>query len=165
MKRNKKILVSIGIVFVVLVTIFFAFNNKINRSSFILKIKGDFTSSGAQRNYDASLTFIDNVLVEGTESYYVGQGGGCTNNCERVNSCKIINGEWVDVSGGSNCKIDYPFIPSTTKEGIEKQIKLKELKSMYKCGHLDLCYEILDLSHINDGKPGYPGGSMGNKNN
>lgn len=164
MKINKKILIGIIVISIIIIFFLFIFNG-INKSSFIFKISGDFTSSGAQRNYDASLTFINNVLVEGTESYYVGQGGGCTNNCERINSCKILNGEWVDVSGGSNCKIDYPFIPSTTKKGIEKQIKSKELKPINKCGHLDLCYEILDLSHINDGRPGYPGGSMGNQIN
>lgn len=164
MKKNKKILIGIVAVLIIIISFLFIYN-KINKSSFIIKIKGDLTSSGAQRNYDASLTFVDNILVEGTESYYVGQGGGCTTDCERVDSCKILNGEWVDASGGSNCKIDYPFIPSTTKKGIEKQIKSKELKPMNICGHLDLCYEILDISHINDGKPGGPGGSMGNQSN
>jgi len=165
MKINKKVLIGIIIFLVIIIIGGIVYINKNNQSSFIFKIKGDFTSSGAQRNYDASLTFVNNVLTEGTESYYVGQGGGCTNNCERINSCKILNGEWVDVSGGSNCKIDYPFVPSTTKNGIEQQIKSQELKPINKCGHLDLCYEVLDLSHINDGKPGYPGGSMGNQIN
>ena len=166
MKQKKKILILIGIIVVLLSTIYFVFiNNKINRSSFVFKIKGDFTSSGAQRDYDASLIFKNNVLVDGAEYYFVGQGGGCTTNCNRMNGCKILNGEWVDTSGESNCKIDYPFIPSTTKKGIEGQIKSKELKPINKCGHLDMCYEILDISHINDGKPGYPGGSMGNQNN
>jgi len=164
MKRNKKIL--IGIIFILIIIISFLFiYNKINKSSFIIKIRGDLTSSGAQRNYNASLTFVDNILVEGIESYYVGQGGGCTTDCERIDSCTIINDEWVDASGTGNCKINYPFIPSTTKRGIEKQIKSKELKPIDKCGRLDICYEILDLSHINDGKPGYPGGSMGNQSN
>ena len=154
MKINKKVLISI-IVFLIIVIIggIIYINKNNNSSSFIFKIKGDFTSSGAQRNYDASLTFINNILVEGTESYYVGQGGGCTNNCERINSCKILNGEWVDISGKSNCKTDYPFIPSITKNGIERQIESKELKPINKCGHLDLCYEIIDISHINNDRP------------
>jgi len=165
MKRNKKILILLGTVFILLNIIFFVFNNGINRSSFILKINGDFTSSGAQRNYDAKLIFIDNILTEGTESYYVGQGGGCTNDCERISSCSVLNGNWVDDNGGGNCKIDYPFIPATTKTGIEKQIKLGKIIPSTKCGHLDICYEILDLSHLNDGNPGGSGGSMGHQNN
>jgi len=164
MKRNKKILISIIIVLIIIISFLFIYN-KINKSSFIIKISGDLTSSGAQRNYGAKLVFVDNVLTEGSEFYYVGQGGGCTADCERINSCNFLNNEWVDSSSKSNCKIDYPFIPSTTKKGIEKQIKLKELKPMSKCGHLDICYEILDMSHINDGKPGYPGGSMGRQDN
>lgn len=163
MKRHKKILIGIIIGLIIIISFLFIYNKK-NESSFIIKIRGDFTSSGAQRNYDASLIFKNNVLVDGAESYYVGQGGGCKENCERINSCKIINGEWVDTTGLSNCNIDYPFIPATTREGIEEQIKSKDLTPMNKCGHLDICYEILDLSHINDGRPGYPGGSMGNQN-
>ena len=164
MKRKINILILITIGLMILLVIFLT-NNKINKSSFIIKIRGDLTSSGAQRDYYSSLTFVNNILVEGTETYYVGQGGGCTTNCDRVNSCKILNGEWFDASGKSNCKIDYPFLPATTKKGIEKQIKSKELKPLNRCGHLDLCYEILDLSHIDDGKPGGPGGSMGHQNN
>ena len=164
MKRNKKILIGIVVGLIIIISFLFIYN-KINKSSFVIQIRGDLTSSGAQRNYDASLTFVDNILIEGTESYYVGQGGGCTTDCERVDSCKILNGRWVDSGNGSDCRINYPFIPSTTKEGIERQIKSKELKPMNKCGRFDICYEILDISRINDGKPGYSGGSMGNQNN
>ena len=164
MKKNNKVLIGITIGLIIIL-VFLFINNKTNKPSFIIKISGDFTSSGAQRNYNAELVFVDNTLTEGTETYYVGQGGGCTADCERTNSCKIVNGEWIDVSGKSNCNTDYPFIPATAKNGIEKQIELNELKPINKCGHLDLCYEILDLSHIDDGKPGGPGGSMGNQNN
>lgn len=146
MKQNKKILIGIILVALLIVIYFVFINNKINKSSFVIKIRGDFTSSGAQRNYYASLAFIDNILVEGTESYYVGEGGGCKENCERSIGCKVNNQKWVDLIDGTDCKITYPFIPLMTKEGILNQIKEKKEQKfipMNKCNHGNLCYEFI----------------------
>jgi len=108
----------------------------------ILKInfKGDFTSSGAQRNYEAIMIFKDGILINGSESYFVGQGGGCTLNCDRTDSCKISNQKWVDSTSGGECKIDQ-YIPLSLEE-INQKINNKEIKPKSECGRFDICYEI-----------------------
>jgi hypothetical protein len=109
----------------------------------ILKMtfRGDFTSSGATRNYEATLSFKDNILVSGTEKYFVGQGGGCTTNCDRTDTCKISNQKWVDSISGGVCKIEQ-YIPLTLEE-IKEKIKIKEINPTSNCGRFDICYEII----------------------
>ena len=137
MKKNKKIFIGIVVLIIIMICLFI----KISLHTF--NIKGDLTSSGAQRNYNASLMFIGNTLISGSETYYVGEGGGCTTNCEHKNRCIIINQKWVGSFFGSECKINYSNI-STTRIGIERQILSKDLKPMSECGHGDLCYEIIN---------------------
>ena len=136
MAKYKKIIIGILVVLLIVIICLF-----IKTFTYNINIKGDFTSSGAQRNYNASLTFKGNILINGFETYYVGEGGGCTVNCERTYNCKIINQKWFDSVDGSDCKISYPYI-SITRKGIQHQIISKELKPVSECGHRDLCYEI-----------------------
>ena len=138
MKINNKILIVLGVIFIAIVAVWFF--TKIP-SSFTINFERDQTSSGASRNYKANLTFIKGVLVGGSQTYYVGQGGGCTTDCERTTICKIVNQNWVDSVNGGECSIGSP-VPLTI-QGINQNIKSKEIKSMKDCRHLDLCYEIM----------------------
>ena len=135
MKFNKYFLIIVCIL--ILITMGFIMKGK---RPFLIKFEGDFTSSGAQRNYEATLIFKGNALLSGTETYFVGQGGGCTSDCNRTDSCKILNQKWVDSNDGSGCKIGQ-YIPLKLEE-INQKIKNKEIKSKNECGHLDICYEI-----------------------
>lgn len=167
MKKNKKILIGIIVILIIIISFVFINSNKINKSSFIIKITSDYQSSGGtERKYEANLTFVDNKLVSGSQSYVVIPSPMCSGgpgDCGGGFSCIVENGQWVDATNKGKCNIppDISNI-SLTKEGIEQQIKRGEIKPLNsECTHGDLCYEILDLSHINDGKPGYSGGSMG----
>jgi len=80
-------------------------SSEILPSTFEIKLNGDYTSSGASRNYDAHLIFSNGLLVGGSENYSVGEGGVCRVNCNRKDSCIIKNKNWVDAAGGSECKI------------------------------------------------------------
>jgi len=49
----------------------------------------------------------------------------------------------VDETTGGECAVGK-FI-SLTKEEIEQQIKTKEILPIGQCGHLDLCYEVINI--------------------
>lgn len=118
-------------------------NDVILPSNFQINLTGDLSSSGAQRNFDGSLLFLNNILVSGSENYFVGQGGGCTINCDRKDSCIIKDQKWVDSINGGNCKV--PNYISLTKKGIEEQIKNKEIKRKEECTR-EICYEIIEIT-------------------
>lgn len=148
-KKNKK-KILIGIIVLLLIIIFFVFiNNKINRSSFVIRITSDYQSSGGtERKSEANLIFVDNKLVSGLQSYVIisspmcsGGPGECGGNFE----CVAENQQWIDSQNKGKCNMP-PYLNniSLTKEGIEQQIKSGEIKSLNSnCTHGDLCYEII----------------------
>ncbi len=110
-------------------------------SIFTMKLTSDMTSSGASRDYSARLAFVNDVLVSGTETYKVGEGGVCKENCNRQNTCVIKNGAWVDSLTGGICSISN-FIPLTRSE-LESKIVDKKILNKKGCGHNDICYELV----------------------
>lgn len=148
MKRNKKIL--IGLVVVLLMATYFLFvYNKINKSSFIIKITSDYQSSGGtERKSNANLVFVGNKLVSGLQSYVVIPSPMCSGGpgeCGSSFECIAENEQWVDSTNKGKCNIppDISNI-SLTKKGIEQQIKKGEIKPLNSnCTHGDLCYEII----------------------
>jgi len=143
--KNKKI---IGLIVVLIILIGGAYllgkNSKkdgVLPDSFTIEVRTDNSSSGADRKYDGELTFKGNKLINGFQNYYVGEGAGCTVNCERTTKCIIKNGEWAEISGGE-CKIEK-FIPLTKGE-IEQQILSKEIISSedFSACHRLICYKL-----------------------
>ena len=132
MKRKNK--VRKIIVILALLGIIILIWTKIN----YYKLTGDFTSSGATRKYEAVLIFFGNSLVKGKCIYNVGEGGGCTSNCEKTTKCIIQNQNWIDSESGGECSI-YNYIPTNRSE-LEDKIKTGEIKSFRQCGHSELCY-------------------------
>ena len=112
--------------------------------SIIYRITGDFTSSGAQRNFKATLIFAGNSLVTANEEYNVSEGGGCTKDCDYKYICLVdFNNKWMDAqTSGESCRIEN-YIPSRRKQ-IENKIKQGLIKQIDSCGHGDLCYEIIN---------------------
>ena len=122
-------------------------------NSFTLELKADYTSSGATRNYNGKLTFLNSTLVNGSENYFVGQGGGCKTNCNRIAECLIKNQQWVDKTSGGKCEINTYV--SLSKEGIEQQIKTKEIlpiEDFNNCPHNSTCYQIVEPKVVEDQK-------------
>lgn len=148
MKINKKILIGI-IAVLVIITSFLFINNKINKSSFIIKITSDYQSSGGtERKSEANLVFVDNKLVSGSQSYVVIPSPMCNGGpgeCGSSFECIVENEQWVDSTNKGKCNIppDISNI-SLTKKGIEQQIKKGEIKPLNsECTHGNLCYEII----------------------
>jgi len=145
MKNKQKIilffLIAVFLTLVVFVLLKINFNQNKLPNSFTLNVKGDYTSSGAERNYEGTLAFTNNKLISGTESYTTWLGGGCQTDCNKKYKCIIKNQEWVDAVGGGVCEIN-DYVPLTRDE-IEQQIKNGQLKPFDNCGHLDTCYEIV----------------------
>lgn len=143
MLKNKKYLVT-GIAIVLLLSViaflYVNFGQRIYSSSFTLKISGDYTSSGASRNYDASIVYKDGVAVSGTQTYFVGEGGGCQTNCNRTTTCNIVNQKWIDSISLEECSLGHNEYLS--KAGVDAAIKEQKLKPISNCGHLDTCYEL-----------------------
>lgn len=142
MSLKTKIII-IGVVLLSLLATFvfiFKSSNNIFRSSFTIKISGDFTSSGASRNYDANIVFRDNKVFSGSQKYFVGEGGGCRENCEHLTLCSIKDSKWVDSTTGGDCTLGKNEYLS--KDSLVSLIKENKLKPMRSCGHLDVCYEI-----------------------
>lgn len=139
---NKKSYLFSVIFTLLLSTIIFGIlnSNKIFKTNFVITIKGDYTSSGASRNYDATIVFVNNKVQNGTQHYFVGEGGGCQSNCNHETTCTVENQKWIDSTNGGECSLGHNEYLS--KEGIQVQINEKNLKPMQICGHLDTCYEI-----------------------
>ena len=111
--------------------------------SFTLKVSGDYTSSGAGRDYSAELVFDHNILISGSQSYAVTPGScpdGTLSPCNYKIECIVENHQWVDISSKKECTLSFSIY---SKEVIEQRIKSGELKSMDKCNHRDNCYKII----------------------
>jgi hypothetical protein len=112
--------------------------NKTENSSFTINLYGDFTSSGSDRKYNASLTFYGEKLVSGWQTYATWDREG-----QKVVECVIDTNSltWVDKTTGGECS----YIPESfplTKEGIMHQIDSGMLKPAEECRHYDTCYRI-----------------------
>lgn len=148
MKINKKIIIGIIVVLILIISFVFI-NNKINQSSFAIKITSDYQSSGGtERKYEANLTFVDNKLVSGSQSYIVTPGPMCNGGpgeCGSSFECIIENQQWVDSQNKGKCNMpSYVENIPLTREGIEQQIKSGKIKPLNSnCTHGDLCYEII----------------------
>ena len=134
--KRKHILIGI-IVLVLAVSYIIGMNYK--PTSVTYKITGDFSSSGVQKSYLATIVFNDNNLVTAREKYSVLEGDGCKENCKYEYECS--NGTSDKWEGNNEtCKIDN-YVPLSRKE-IEKKITSSELKPISSCAKGDLCYEF-----------------------
>lgn len=110
-------------------------------NSFIMKLSSDSSSSGANRNFEAVLSFTDNNLVYGRASYHsLGALGDETNS-----SCIYKSNQWVDRDTGQKCQEYFNSLYSITKEKLENDIKSGEIKEadIAHCGRI-MCYELTD---------------------
>lgn len=112
--------------------------------SFTINVTGSFTSSGAERDYQGSVTFADGNAVKGSQSY---KASGSINSKPWQTSyeCTISNGMWVTASDRSSCDkslLGGGYIEPTV-EGITRQINNGDIKPLSACNHLDACYEIV----------------------
>ncbi|MFO0743571.1 MAG: hypothetical protein U0469_00765 [Candidatus Paceibacterota bacterium] len=139
MRRNKKITIKIIVILIplsILALILFKIK--------YYKISGDFASSGADRKYQAVLIFFGNSLISGHEFYTVGEGAGCTSNCEKTIKCIYKNKSWIYAESGSECTIsNYNYNPTDDidKKQLEEKIKQGVIKPSTMCGHGELCYK------------------------
>ena len=145
MKNKQKIILLVLIAallgLAIFVLLIIHFNQAKSPKFLTLNIKGDYTSSGAERNYKGTLTFANNKLISGTESYSTWLGGGCQTDCSKRYECIIEDQQWIESVSGGVCEINN-YVPLTRDE-IEQQIKNGQLKSFSDCGHMDTCYEIV----------------------
>ena len=118
--------------------------------TFGVNIYADFTSSGASRNYNATLAFKENKLVDGWSRY----GSDNINGIHIEHECiaDLSSLTWIDAETNQTCDDSLKIIPANdmqnqfvplTKEGIQKLIDDGTLKPAEKCLHGDICYEIL----------------------
>jgi len=148
MKIKNKILIGVVLGLIIVASFMFINSHKINKSSFIIKITSDYqSSSGTERKSEANLTFVDNKLVTGMQSYVVIPSPLCSGGpgeCGSRSDCIVENGQWVDATNKGKCNMppDISNI-SLTKKEIEQQIKKGEIKPLNSnCTHGNLCYEI-----------------------
>jgi hypothetical protein len=126
-------------------------NNNTLPDSFTIEMYGNYSSSGADRNYSSELTFIDNKISSGFQNYKVGEGSICKENCNRITECVVKDQKWVDKFTGGECMIDT-FSAPLTKEGIMQQIKEGKIllsENIYQC-HYSTCYKIKDEGIVSD---------------
>lgn len=138
--KRKHIIIGI-IVLVLAVSYIIGMNYK--PTSITYKITGDFSSSGVQRNYLATIVFNDNNLVTAREKYSVLEGDGCKENCKYEYECSNgVKDGWEGYANGYSavCNIEN-YVPLSRKE-IEKKIKSGEYKNISSCAKGDLCYEF-----------------------
>ncbi len=105
--------------------------------SFTIKLTGDFTSSGAGRNYEATLVFVDKNLTEGEATYIVLGGNGV----DKTIHAKIVNGEWINTEDNKIWE-DHLKINLATKDGLENSINSDEIKS--EPTFRSLSYELIN---------------------
>ena len=104
-------------------------SHKINKSSFIIKITSDYqSSSGTERKSEANLTFVDNKLVTGMQSYVVIPSPLCSGGpgeCGSRSDCIVENGQWVDATNKGKCNMppDISNISLTNSDWTKKKIK------------------------------------------
>lgn len=110
-------------------------------SSFSIEITGNYDSSGANRRYDAVMTFKENKLISGSQSYYVGEGSGCNENCNKTYKCIIKDTVWIDTDNGGACSV--PFTTPTSLDDIKNNIQNGTLTPKDKCGHGNTCFELI----------------------
>lgn len=128
-------------------------SSNILSDSFTIEMYGNYSSSGADRNYQGELTFKNNKLISGSQNYSVGEGGNCKENCNRKTECLVKDQQWVDKTTGEKCEILDTFSAPLTKEELEQKIIAKEFvqsENFDDC-HSRICYKIKELD-ITDSK-------------
>ena len=155
-------LVIIVVLVVAVIAIIFLTKNKVNLpDSFTINIAGDYTSSGADGEYSASLTFENGFLISGWQKYSHGgrlDGGGfyCVFNPDKKSWIGTIKEYKLDESGGvissnETSDVDCGSIENIgvydikTKEEMEEVIISSNLieAAESSCPHSKTCYEIL----------------------
>ena len=152
MENSQKLFTNIALVVVIIAVIgiagYSAWSKKsikikeILPDSFIMTLHRDSSSSGANRNYEAVLSFVDNNLVYGRATYHTSSSGG------EINSlCLYKNSNWVDAESGKKCG---EYLYSITKEKLENDIKSGEIKlaDEESCMHGALCYQLTDNEEL-----------------
>ena len=140
---NKKNLFFAGIIallLIVIILIAIQFRGKSETSFSTINIYADFTSSGGSRYYNASLTFQEDKLISGWQIHETWPGTGWHNIVECVIDANSLT--WVDKITKGECSYNPEYIPLNKKEILQK-INSEEFKSADKCGHLDICYELV----------------------
>lgn len=144
MKKYFKIIFTIILLLIAILLLTYFYKSKIVAPSFAINIKGDYTSSGASRAYNATIEYKDNEVIGGTQSFDLGQGGGCVSDCNKTTVCKIKDKKWIDSVTGNDCTLNGDEYLS--KESLKSLIRDNKLIPMKKCMHLDTCFEIKNRS-------------------
>lgn len=133
MKKKLVFLIVIIILFLIV-----AIYKPILPSSFTMEVRGNFTSSGGSRLYEATLVSSRDTNLTGIAHYYASSRGGDGFTIE----CIINDGRWVTSAKREEC--DIPLVElATTRTGLITQIKAGQLKPIgEKCNRQDLCYEL-----------------------
>ena len=124
----------------IIIVVGIQFKGKSEVSSFTIRLFGDYTSSGGSRYYNSSLTFQEGKLISGWQTYETWPGTGGHKIIECMIDANSLN--WIDKSTKGECGYKPEYIP-LDKNGILQKISSEEFKSVDKCGHLDICYEII----------------------
>lgn len=139
---KQKNLFFAGIILLLLIAIIILaiqFKGKGELSSFTINLYADFTSSGGSRYYNASLTFQEDELISGWQTYETWPGTEGHNIVECIIDANSLN--WIDKNTKGECEYKPEYIP-LNKNGILQKINSGEFKPVDKCEHLDICYEI-----------------------
>lgn len=131
---------NILLLIIVIIVVAIQFKGKSELSSFTINLYGDFTSSGGSRYYNASLTFQEDKLVSGWQTYETWPRTGGHNIVECIIDANSLN--WIDKNTKGECEYKPEYIP-LDKNGILQKINSEEFKSVDKCVHRDICYEII----------------------
>jgi hypothetical protein len=139
------ILTSIIIISAIIISIQ---NKNTLPDSFTIKFYGDWTSSGASRTYNATLTFADNKLTYGWQRYESWD----VLNRHNIYECTADteNLTWIDSATGGDCGYQHEVVP-LTKVQLEETIKTNNdwvNKPLDKCWmggefRYNTCYEII----------------------
>lgn len=107
--------------------------------SFILNLSGDYSSASGNRALNALLTFDNNQVVDGWQTYDWSTINS-TGSCEYIFD-KITN-RWINKNECDEY-YNYQWFNISNKLQLQEKIDSEEITPISKCEHYDTCYQII----------------------
>ncbi len=133
------LLILIVIVLLVLIYTLYPKNQSILPDSFTINVYGDWSSSGGDRLFNSTLTFVNGKLTNGWQKYDYSGTTGIEKHYECIMDVNTLT--WRGKTTLDEC--GYPSHIPLDLANLRQKISLGELKPDAKCSHYDTCYRIL----------------------
>ncbi len=133
------LLILILIVVLGLIYTVYPKNQNILPDSFTINIYGDWSSSGGDRLFNSTLTFVNGKLTNGWQKYDYSGTTGIEKHYECIADVNTLT--WRDKATLGDCGYKTSVTPLDLAS-LKQKISLEELKPADKCSRFDACYRI-----------------------